>query len=68
VTWGREGFKTKLLQMYMATKNNLHRLFYVSIYCKATKGIQEMLGDPDKCKKKVNYIRCSLAFICSGAI
>jgi hypothetical protein len=54
--------------MYMATKNNLHRLFYVSIYCKATKGIQELLGDPDKCKKKVNYIRCSLAFICSGAI
>jgi hypothetical protein len=54
--------------MYRAKKINLHRLFYVSIYCKATRGIQELLGNPDKCKKKVNYIICSLAFICSGAI
>jgi len=44
---GGGGFKTKLLQMDRAKKINLHRLFYMSIDCKATKGIQELLGDPE---------------------
>jgi len=46
VTWGRKGFQIKLLQMYRAKDIYLHRLFKV-FFCQVTKGIQELLGDPD---------------------